>query len=75
MSQSITISKSKSKSKSSKLLKTSTNIWFVVVVVGQFLFALYILGLYGVNGLAGDFERWNAVGTFSATMGMWLPNL
>lgn len=60
MSPSITISKSKSKSKSSKLLKTSTNIWFVVVVIGQFLFALYILGLYGVNGLAGDFERWNA---------------
>ncbi len=47
------------KSKSSKLLKTSINIWFVVVVIGQFLFALYILGLYGVSGLAGDFERWN----------------
>ncbi len=47
------------KSKSSKLLKTSINIWFVVVVIGQLIFALYILGLYGVNGLAGDFERWN----------------
>ncbi|MFS4492340.1 DUF2306 domain-containing protein [Maribacter sp. 2308TA10-17] len=45
--------------KSQKLLKTSVNIWFTVVVVGQFIFALYILGLYGVNGLAGDFERWN----------------
>ena len=46
--------------KSSKLLKTSVNIWFVIIVIGQFLFALYILGLYGVSGLAGDFERWNA---------------
>ncbi len=48
------------KPKSLKLLKTSVNIWFVVVVIGQLLFALYILGLYGVSGLAGDFERWNA---------------
>lgn len=48
-----------SPSKSVKFLKTSVNIWFVVVVIGQFIFALYILGLYGVNGLAGDFERWN----------------
>jgi len=45
--------------KSSNFLKTSVNIWFVVVVIGQFIFATYILGLYGVNGLAGDFERWN----------------
>jgi len=59
MSSSITLAKSKSQ-KSFKLLKTSVNIWFVVVVFGQFLFALYILGLYGVSGLAGDFERWNA---------------
>lgn len=47
------------KPKSSKLLKTSINIWFVVVVIGQLIFALCILGLYGVSGLAGDFERWN----------------
>jgi len=43
----------------SKLLQNSVNTWFVVVVIGQFIFALYILGLYGVNGLAGDYERWN----------------
>ena len=59
MSSSIAIVKSKA-SKPSKLLKKSVNIWFVVVVIGQFLFALYIFGLYGVSGLAGDFERWNA---------------
>lgn len=45
--------------KSLKFLKSSTNIWFTVVVIGQIIFALYILGLYGVSGLAGDFERWN----------------
>lgn len=48
-----------SKLKSLQLLKNSINIWFVVVVLGQLIFALYILGLYGVSGLAGDFERWN----------------
>lgn len=53
------LSTSISKSKPSNLLKISVNIWFVVVVIGQFIFATYILGLYGVNGLAGDFERWN----------------
>lgn len=49
-------------SKSGSLLKTSTNIWLAIVILGQFIFALYILGLYGVNGIAGDFERWN-IGT------------
>ncbi|WP_020530144.1 DUF2306 domain-containing protein [Flexithrix dorotheae] len=48
-----------SKTENSKFLKISVNIWFTVVVFGQFLFALYILGLYGVSGIAGDFERWN----------------
>lgn len=55
MSSSIIVSKEKK----SNLLKTSVNIWFSIVVVGQFIFALYIMGLYGRSGLAGDFERWN----------------
>ncbi len=46
--------------KSTPLLRTAVNIWFTVTVIGQFIFALYIFGLYGVSGLAGDFERWNA---------------
>lgn len=47
-------------SKADSFLKISTNIWFAVVVAGQFIFALYILGVYGVSGVAGDFEKWNA---------------
>lgn len=54
MSSAATISPS-----SNRLLQISVNIWFTIVVVGQLLFATYILGLYGVSGLAGDFERWN----------------
>lgn len=47
-------------SKPRSFLKISANIWFAVVVLGQFVFALYILGVYGVSGITGDFERWNA---------------
>jgi len=42
-----------------RFLEVSTNILFIVIFLGQFVFALYILGLYGISGLAGDFERWN----------------
>ena len=42
-----------------RFLKVSTHILFVIIFIGQFVFALYILGLYGVSGIAGDFERWN----------------
>ena len=42
-----------------QFLGLSTTILFVVIFLGQFVFALYILGLYGISGLAGDFERWN----------------
>ncbi|WP_223270733.1 DUF2306 domain-containing protein [Subsaximicrobium wynnwilliamsii] len=42
-----------------RVLGISTTLLFVVIFLGQFIFALYILGLYGISGLAGDFERWN----------------
>lgn len=42
-----------------KLLKYSVNIWFVIVVLGQIIFAVYILGLYGVNTFTGNLEQWN----------------
>ncbi len=42
-----------------RLLEATTNVLFIVIFIGQFVFALYILGLYGVSGIAGDFERWN----------------
>lgn len=42
-----------------RFLKLSTHILFAIIFIGQFVFALYIIGLYGVSGIAGDFERWN----------------
>ena len=43
----------------SRLLSISVKVWFFVVVIGQMIFSVYIMGLYGVSGIAGDFERWN----------------
>jgi len=50
---------SSSLSTPSRFLEVATNILFVIIFLGQFIFALYILGFYGISGLAGDFERWN----------------
>ena len=61
--------------KESKLLQVSSNIWFAVIVIGQFIFALYILGLYGVNGIAGDFERWNTATPHGYTQGDFIGNI
>lgn len=58
-----------------KLLKVSSNVWFAVIVLGQFIFALYILGLYGVNGIAGDFERWNTSTPHGYTQGDFVGNI
>ncbi len=49
--------------KAISFLKRSVNIWFSIVVLGQLIFALYIFGVYGVNGIAGDFEKWNDTST------------
>lgn len=48
-----------SHSLSDRLFQSSTKAWFVVVVIGQLIFAYYIVRLYGVSGIQGNFERWN----------------
>mgnify|MGYP003638160242 CR=1 FL=1 len=47
-------------SRSNQLLQLSTRAWFAVVVIGQLIFAYYIIMLYGTAGVQGNFERWNA---------------
>lgn len=58
-----------------RLLTISTNLWFGVIVIGQLIFALYVFGVYGVNGLAGDFERWNVKTSHAYLEGDNLGNL
>ncbi len=43
-----------------RLFDISTKVWFAAVVIGQLIFAYYLIMLYGAAGLQGNLERWNA---------------
>ncbi|MEM6802234.1 MAG: DUF2306 domain-containing protein [Bacteroidota bacterium] len=58
-----------------RLLKISVNACFSIMAIGQFIFSLYIFGLYAVSGLAGDFERWNAAAPEGHVEGDLLGNV
>ncbi len=44
-----------------RALDAAAVFWFVVVVLGQLIFVVYIAGFYGRAALRGDFEAWNKV--------------
>lgn len=46
--------------RATKTLVISVKTWFVVVSIGQLIFAVYILLLYGKNGAVGNLEKWNS---------------
>lgn len=39
-------------------LKTSVQFWFVVAMIGQWLFAYYVVAFYDVPTVQGNFEAW-----------------
>lgn len=41
-------------------VKRLASTWFVVTFIGQAIFAIYIMLLYGGNAVMGDFEKWNS---------------
>lgn len=43
------------------LLAASSGLWFLVTVAGQWVFAYYILIVYGGSAAAGKFQKWNAI--------------
>ncbi|MDQ2839536.1 MAG: DUF2306 domain-containing protein [Acidobacteriota bacterium] len=43
---------------SSNALKSAATFWFVVAVIGQWLFFLYIAGFYGPPTLQGNLQAW-----------------
>jgi Predicted membrane protein (DUF2306) len=43
------------------VLKAAGVAWLVVAVLGQLLFAAYVMGFYGRAALQGQFETWNKV--------------
>ncbi len=42
-------------------LKAAARLWFLVAVVGQWIFVYYILFFYGASAVRGDFEAWSQV--------------
>lgn len=47
------------KQASAKMLKIAVTSWFVVAVIGQWIFTVYIVAFFGPSGLHGNFEQWN----------------
>lgn len=44
-----------------KVLNVSVQLWFIVAVVGQWIFAYYVAAFYGGAAIDGDFMKWNRV--------------
>lgn len=43
-----------------KVLKRAAVFWFLVAVVGQWVFAYYVVALYGGSAMRGDLAAWNS---------------
>lgn len=56
-------------------LKLSAALWFLVAVLGQLIFVVYIVGLYGRAALHGDFQAWNKVMPHGYVRGDTLGNM
>jgi hypothetical protein len=40
-------------------LKAAARFWFVIVLIGQFVFAFSVASFYSLTALRGGFEAWN----------------
>jgi hypothetical protein len=56
-------------------LKAAVRSWFVVAVVGQFVFAFAVASFYGLTALRGDFHRWSKFITHGHVPGDTVGNL
>lgn len=58
------------------VLKTTGLLWFLVAVVGQWLFAYYVIAAYGPPTASGDWARWDDTGLIQGyTAGDLVGNL
>jgi Predicted membrane protein (DUF2306) len=55
-------------------LQTSAKLWFVTAVVGQWLFASYLILFYGRTAVQGDLHLWKEKLTHGYVPGDWLGN-
>jgi len=58
-----------------KALKITTSLWFVIAVLGQWLFAIYVGAFYGGAAIQGDFMKWNRVLPHGYAEGETMGNL
>lgn len=45
----------------SKVLNASAQLWFIIAVLGMWIFAFYVASFYGGAAIDGDFMKWNRV--------------
>lgn len=48
-------------SKAHRLLQGALSAWLTVAMVGQLIFAAYVITLYGGGAMSGSLERWNQI--------------
>src|SRR5229473_1256163 len=56
-------------------LKAATRFWFVVILIGQLVFAFTVASFYGLSALRGDFHRWSKSITHGLVPGDTMGNL
>jgi hypothetical protein len=60
---------------SRRVLNAAGMSWFVVAVLGQLMFVIYVIGFYGRAAAQGQFETWNKVLPHGYVAGDTLGNL
>jgi tetratricopeptide (TPR) repeat protein len=55
-------------------LKAAARFWFVVAVIGQFVFAFAVASFYGLTALRGDYHRWSKFITHGHVAGDTIGN-
>lgn len=64
-----------SRSGAATALSAAATFWFAATVIGQLVFAAYIVALYGGHGIRGNFQGWNAVMSHGHVPGDGVGNL
>ncbi|MFT4762323.1 MAG: uncharacterized membrane protein YozB (DUF420 family), partial [Saprospiraceae bacterium] len=57
-----------------KFLNVTVAFWFLVAVLGQWIFAYYIAVAYGGSAIEGNLEKWDEVLYFGFIEGDWIGN-
>jgi hypothetical protein len=58
-----------------RILNFAVRLWFVIATFGQWLFAFYIIAIYGRATATGNLEKWNQVLPHGFVLGDMVGNL